>query len=74
MDISAPLLPLPLLIVAALKLPAYYSALSKSISDVEQMRTFRHPEGSPEEPKHVMILIRVCDIYTNPSFYIFINP
>ena len=38
------------------------------------MRSFRHPEGSAEELKHVIILIRVCDIYTTPRFYIVINP
>ena len=38
------------------------------------MRKYRINEQLKDDPKHVLILVRICKIYSNPDFDLFIDP
>src|ERR1700722_10647019 len=38
------------------------------------MRKYRINEQLKDDPKHVLILVRICKIYSDPDFDLFIDP
>ncbi|OCK83978.1 hypothetical protein K432DRAFT_463823 [Lepidopterella palustris CBS 459.81] len=50
------------------------SGFSWSTAQFERIRKFRMDEKSKDSPKNVLILVRICSVYTNPLFDLFVDP